>query len=464
MAGEDTVASTPCGCDAMEPLATARPVPPPAATDVQHGQAGHPLTIEDIARLAGVSTKTVSRVLNHSPVVSDTMRARVEAVIETTGFVPNAQARALALRRNFLVVLLDDGRARGIAEAVEDGLHAAMAQSDHALLVHRVAGPEPPRPCAAIAAVPPPACDGESPGQQAAPLRQDALEATGPSPPDTAAPWTRESAYPPPQGGDDAGLASLRRFLARHRPAAVITLPPVSGYPEIAEICAEAGVVCLRLGATRDGDGLAGPEREAMAEAVSSLVAAGHRRIALVSGPEGWGGMQAREMGYLDAMADHGFDRGPSLIEPGDGSHASGRVAAHLLLELSPRPSAIVACSDAMAAGVLQAAHERGLAVPGELSVIGFDDSALAAMTAPPLSSVRIDWRALGERAFARIAGAPTKRAQSDCLASRAGLGTCLVERGSSAPPAANARARRHAPRQGSVPPPSDEILRDPPA
>ncbi|WP_197162265.1 LacI family DNA-binding transcriptional regulator [Novosphingobium aureum] len=384
----------------------ARTAPVPEVTKGQHA-----LTIEDIARLSGVSTKTVSRVLNHSSVVSDAMRARVEGVIARTGFVPNAQARALALRRNFLVALVHDGRDRGIAEEVEDGLLDAMADSDYALLVHRV--------------------PGFSPAPQFAPRRTDAHAAPNP----------------------DTVLAPLTRFIARHRPAGLLALPPLSEHPGLAEACTQAGVSCLRIGATRDGMGLAGPDRAAMAQAVSWLVAAGHRRIALVSGPETGFGAQAREMGYLDAMADHGLDRGPSLIEPGDYSRASGLAAGRLLLELSPRPSAILACNDAMAAGVLQAAHERALAVPGELSVIGFDDTPLAELTAPPLSSVHLDWRAIAAEAFARIVDPDRKHPSKQDRPLDAYAGYRLVERGSNAPLAPPAPRYRQTTRAPAPPP-----------
>jgi LacI family transcriptional regulator len=102
---------------------------------------------------------------------------------------------------------------------------------------------------------------------------------------------------------------------------------------------------------------VAANDREAAAAAVGYLIALGHRRIGVVGGPDEAGPAQERELGYLDAMADHDLDRGPALIANGDFSLESGVSAGNLLLEVSPRPTAIFAATDGMAAGVLHAAR-----------------------------------------------------------------------------------------------------------
>lgn len=303
-------------------------------------------TMDDVARAAGVSKKTISRFINNSPDVSTAMRARVEAAIAALGFVPNAQARALALRRTFLVALVHDGSDRGMREAVESGMLHAMEGSELALVLR--------------------------------PLERD--EAAG-----------------------------LRAFVDRHMPTGVVLLPPLSEREDLAAICEAAGVRCARLGRVRGEHDPTGNEacddRGAMAALVGWLFRQGHHRIGLVGGPEASLTARQRELGYLDAMADHGFDRGLSLIVTGDYSFASGAEAARLLLELSPRPSVIVACNDEMAAGVIAAAASAGIAVPGTLSVVGFGDTAIAAMTAPPLTSMHVPWAEMGHDAAARVSG-----------------------------------------------------------
>lgn len=298
------------------------------------------VTINDVAHIAGVSTKTISRVLNQSPLVGEETRARVEAVISETGFIPSAQARALALRRNFLVALVHDGSDRGILDAVEDGMLRAMEGSELSLVLR--------------------------------PLESD--------------PASR-----------------LRAFLDQHRPTGIVLLPPLSEMEELARLCEETDTSCVRLGRAKGEQGLACDDRSAMAQMVTWLVRLGHRRIGFVGGPETSLAAQQRELGYLDAMADHDLDRGPALIASGDNSFQSGIEAGRLLLEVSPRPTSIVACNDEMAAGVMQAAGRIGLAVPDGISVAGFDDTPLAMRTWPPLTTMRVPWAEMAEQAVAAI-------------------------------------------------------------
>ena len=299
------------------------------------------MTITEIAELAGVSKKTVSRYFNHAELLSAETRAKVEAVIAETGFVPNAQARGLALQRNFLVALIHDNSDRGVLELVETGMTEALEGSDLALVLQSLA-PE------------------------------------------------------------DA-VSKLRAFLDRLRPSGVVLMPPLSEREDIAAVCADAQVRCVRLGRVRGDQGLACNDRPAMATLVTWLVRLGHRRIGFVGGPETSLNAQHRELGYLDAMADHELDRGASLIVSGDNTFESGISAGRLLLEVSPRPTAIIACNDEMAAGVLHAAAQVGAPVPSRLSVIGFDDAPLAARTVPALTSMAVPWKAMAREAVARI-------------------------------------------------------------
>lgn len=304
------------------------------------------MTIAEIAQLASVSKKTVSRYFNHAELLSADTRARIEAVIADTGFVPNAQARALALQRNFLIALVHDNSDRGVLELVERGMVKALENSEFALVLQPLA-------------------------------RHDAA-------------------------------ARLRAFLDRLRPTGVILLPPLSEREDIAAACAQAQVRCVRLGRVRGNHGMACDDRSAMARLIGWLVKLGHHRIGLVGGPETSLTAQQRELGYLDAMADHGLDRGPSLIVAGDNSFESGMSSGRLLLEVSPRPTAIIACNDEMAAGVLHAAVQARVAVPSALSVVGFDDAPLASRTLPALTSMKVPWSEMAHDAAASIiAGTP---------------------------------------------------------
>ncbi|PNU06538.1 substrate-binding domain-containing protein [Novosphingobium guangzhouense] len=201
---------------------------------------------------------------------------------------------------------------------------------------------------------------------------------------------------------DDA-VATLAGVIERHRPSGIVLMPPLSARQDLADLCLRMRTRCIRLGTE---PALSCDERGAAALAVGRLVALGHARIGLVAGPETSVNARQRELGYLDAMAEHGLDRGPALIVPGDDSFDSGIAAGRLLLEISPRPTAILAANDAMAAGVLQAAAQAGVPVPAALSVLGFDDTPLARCLLPPLASVRLPWDRMAFEGARRLLGA----------------------------------------------------------
>lgn len=261
--------------------------------------------------------------------------------------IPPSPAATTASQRNPLVALVhadaEQGGGRGVLDRAAAGVAQALESSEFALVLHRV------------------------------PL-------------------------------DDAA-SRLAAFLDRHHPAGLVLLPPLSGDDDLAALCRARHVPCARLGLPPGRQRLTCDERRAVAGLVGWLVAQGHRRIGFVSGPETSTSAQQRELGYLDAMAEHGLDRGPALIVPGDNSLRSGIDGARLLLEISPRPTAIIAANDEMATGVLHAAAQAGVAVPEALSVVGIDDTALAARTLPPLTALHVPWGAMAGEAARRIAG-----------------------------------------------------------
>jgi LacI family transcriptional regulator len=196
-------------------------------------------------------------------------------------------------------------------------------------------------------------------------------------------------------------LLDLRQYLAVHQPRGAILMSPLSAVPGLVELCLELGTQPVRL----TPGGLPGPvatlcsnDRQAAADATQYLIALGHQRIGFIAGPESCPSVIACELGFVDALAAHELDRGAELVAASDGTVASGEAAARLLLEVSPRPTAIFAASDALAAGAIKAAQSLGIAVPGTLSVIGFGDTAIAAQMPVPLTSVQLP---TGEMAFA---------------------------------------------------------------
>jgi LacI family transcriptional regulator len=289
-------------------------------------------TINDVARLSGVSKKTVSRVINRSPLLTDETRERVEKVIQELGYVPNPQARALALRRNFLIGLIHDNPNAQMVLNVQQGVLEAIRDTEFALVIR------------------------------------------------------------PVDRGSPALLDDIRHFIEQQRPFGVVLLPPLSEKDELAALCSELGCRYVRMGSAELDDPahmVASNDRQAVMEATRHLIETGHRRIGLVTGPAGFRSAKERRAGFEQALGEAGLKLPRSLVAEGTYRFESGVAAGDRLLDVVPRPTAIFASNDEMAAGVLHAARQRGLVVPDDLSIIGFDDTAIAAHLWPPLTTVR---------------------------------------------------------------------------
>jgi len=289
-------------------------------------------TINDVARVAGVSKKTVSRVINRSPLLSDEMRKHVEEVIAELGYIPNPQARALALRRNFLIGLVHDNPNAQTVMNVQQGMLEALHGTEFEMVVR------------------------------------------------------------PVDRGSATMLEDLRHFLERQRLFGVLLMPPISENDQVAQTCIEIGCRYVRMGSAeldREDRMVASNDREAVRAATEYLIESGHRRIGLVAGPHGFRSARERRLGFEEALSAARIAFPRSLVADGNYTFESGVIAAERLLDLMPRPTAIFSCNDEMAAGVIHAARARGLDVPRDLSIIGFDDTPIAAHIWPPLTTVR---------------------------------------------------------------------------
>ena len=289
-------------------------------------------TINDVARIAGVSKKTVSRVINRSPLLNDDTRRRVEDVIGELGYIPNPQARALALRRNFLIGLVHDNPNAQMVMNVQQGILEALHGTEFELVVR------------------------------------------------------------PVDRGSATMLVDLRHFLERQRLFGLVLLPPISENDTIAKLCAEIGCRYVRMGSAPLDDNdhmVASNDCEAVRAATEYLIEQGHRRIGLIAGPHGFRSARERRLGFEEALSKAGIALPRSMIADGNYTFESGLTAAERLLDLMPRPTAIFASNDEMAAGVMHAARQRGLDIPKDLSIVGFDDTPVAAHVWQPLTTVR---------------------------------------------------------------------------
>ena len=290
-------------------------------------------TIEEVARRAGVGRGTASRVVNGSPQVSDAARTAVLAAVEELGYVPNRAARSLVTRRTDTVALVVSEPGERLFDdpyfaATVRGIGERLAASPFQLLL-TMAGTDRDR--------------------------------------------ERVAAYLTDQHVDGVLLISLHADDGLARTLEARGVPTVcGGRPE-----GDAPPVVV------DAENRAGGRL-----AVSHLLARGRRRIAVVAGPLDMSSGRDRLEGARDAMAAAGLDPAAVRVVPGDYSETSGEAAMRSLLAEGERPDAVFAASDLMAVGVLRALREAGLSVPGDVSVVGFDDSPVCRHTEPELTTV----------------------------------------------------------------------------
>ncbi len=344
----------------------------------RHGR--RPLAIADIAKLAGVSPMTVSRVVNGGVGVAEATRRRVEAVMREVDFTPNASAQALRA-----------GRARSIGFlSLTSELVGALAKVLVSLEQQaRAAG-------YAVTVVTLDDINEQTVHQARRQFRQNAVEVVVVISPMVAS-------------------RAAVEMLARSIPCVGIWTPPGTMRPVAAPDNERGGYL-----------------------ATSHLLDLGHRRIAHISGPRGWMETENRERGWRRALEERGLAPGPVIA--GDWGPGSGFEAAQQILE-DPDVTAIFVACDAMALGVLDAARLMGRSVPEDISIIGYDDIPEAQFYFPPLTTMAQRFYELGERAFHVAMQEIGEEEEQD--AQPAQLDPVLVVRSTTASPRSRARAIR---------------------
>lgn len=330
---------------------------------VGHGEYAMTVTLADVAARARVSTATVSRVLSGNYPVAERTRGRVLRAVEELEYVVNGQASALAAASSDLVGVLVNDIADPffgiIAGAVQAELGGAAGPGGEKLAVVCSTGGSPERELACLTLLQ---------RQRAAAV---VLTGSASQDPDDA----RELA---------AKLARLTgagiRVVLCGRPAPQEYRAPDSGSP--------APLTTLVF------DNRGGARR-----LTEHLLSLGHRRIGCVAGPAGRTTTDERLAGHRAALAAQGVEDAPHRTVHGAYDRASGYDAAVELLRREPGLTAIVAANDAAALGVCAALRDRGLRVPGDVSVAGFDDLPFSGDAAPALTTVRLPLREAGARA-----------------------------------------------------------------
>lgn len=227
-------------------------------------------------------------------------------------------------------------------------------------------------------------------------------------------------------------LEKLTVGVARNGIQGLLLVPPcaelLTGRPVLSDINVAA---IATAGALPDMHTVRIDNRTATARLTEYLIGLGHRRIAFIAGAPRHSDSKERRIGYERAMQESNLPVLPELIADGEFTFDSGSRAAAQLLDLPNKPTAIVASNDEMAAGALSVAQQRGLKLPDDLSIVGFDDTPTATSTWPPLTVIRQPIAAMAARGVELLMGARNSNvsAPSDVL-----LDHTLVERASTAP------------------------------
>ncbi|HVN52912.1 MAG TPA: LacI family DNA-binding transcriptional regulator [Anaerolineaceae bacterium] len=298
-------------------------------------------TIKDVARLAGCSIKTVSRVINNEPYVTEETRARVNSAIRELNFAPNISARRLVQQRSFVIGILllagGYGQSELLSRLMETGYE----------------------------------------------YHYDFLVQT----------------YFPTSTTSKEKLARLVR---ERRVDGLVTTPPCDMDDYIAGLVVQSGIPLVRINPYDrliDLPYVAEDDFQGARSLTAHLIGLGHRRIAFFKGPRNHRMSADRYLGYKAALEEHGLPVRPELVKNSEFNFDGGYTAARLVIEEDPAPTAIFAGSDEAALGAIFAMQEAGRRMPEDISIAGFDDLAHAKEVWPGLTSVSVPYNVIVERA-----------------------------------------------------------------
>jgi LacI family transcriptional regulator len=289
------------------------------------------VTIQEVADLAKVSPKTVSRVINNEPRVRSDTRARILEAIETLNYRPNLNARGLASNRSFLIGLFCEKPGDYLSE-FQAGAVARCRESSLHLMVE---------------------------------------------------PWDVDSPMIDRQ---------IDTLLGQLRLEGVILLPPLSDHPVVLKKLHEASIPIVRIAPKNHlsrTPSIGIDDYAAARQITSHLASLGHRRIGFMLGRPEHGATEQRYRGFVDEMRDRQLPIDPDLVQTGNFVFGDGLLCAERMLRAAAPPTAIFASNDDMAAAAISMARKIGLDLPGQLSVAGFDDAPVASMIWPELTTVR---------------------------------------------------------------------------
>ncbi|NJM50844.1 MAG: LacI family transcriptional regulator [Sphingomonadales bacterium] len=333
-------------------------------------------TMVDVAREAGVSLKTVSRVLNKESYVREETKTAVLDAAARLDYKLNQAARTLRAGTTQIVALLVNNPSRSYLENVHFGALAKCHELSMQLVLD------------------------ECPN----------------------------------------GVSDVRRILKSLSPVGLIVTPPLCDDPEVIELLEEQGCTYVLVAPVDPASTKYSVNMDDMAaakEITDYLLKLGHSRIGYIRGHPDHGASVKRYAGYCDALRGQGIEPDPALIRQGYFDYASGLECAESLLNMDEPPTAIFASNDDMAAAIIAAAYRRNISVPGQLSVVGFDDTPIAGIISPHLTTIRQPIADLAANAVQLLSENIAQSFSSEQGETTIFLQHALIERDSAGVPAA---------------------------
>ncbi len=290
-----------------------------------------PATIRDVARLAGCSIKTVSRVINHEPYVTDETRARVETAIREVGYAPNISAKRLAQNKSYMIcILMYPGFYQPASELLSRIMDIGYEENYDILI----------------------------------------------------------QPFFSPHARSRRKLVSL---IYEKRIDGFVITPPLDADGFVADMISTYKMPQVQINPFEPNDSIpyvAGDDYQGAYTTTEYLLSLGHRRISFLTGPRNMHASRDRLAGFRAALEAHQAAADETLVRNSEWTFDGGYTLTRQLMELAQTPTAIFAGNDEAAFGVIYAAQEMGLRIPGDLSVCGYDDLGLAKNIWPGLTTV----------------------------------------------------------------------------
>ncbi len=290
------------------------------------------ITINDVAKHAGVSKKTISRVLNNEANVSPDTKLKVHSAFDSLGYRPNPQARALASNQSFLIGLVYSSPSNSFVSKIQSGALKRCKADGYNLIIY------------------------------------------------------------PEDHENDYLLANLERGLISANLDGIILTPPFSDMKPLLDFLSEKKIPFIRVGgdlSINASPSVYSNDAEASYEMCRYLVSLGHTKIAFIMGHPDHAASHQRLIGYKKALSEAGIEIRDTFIQQGYFTFESGEDCARRLLSQEDRPTAIFASNDYMAAGIIKVASQKNLFIPNDLTVTGFDNAPASRYIWPSLTTIK---------------------------------------------------------------------------